>query len=104
MRPGRPRRLRNATTARASTWRIQRQEHHGDATYVDDFIMFCAGLGMTSVGFGYLSLSRNPAHKMLVVRHFRWIGPLAARHRHYPGSRLMTSSSEAMCAANLDHE
>ncbi|CDN58182.1 Hypothetical protein RG1141_PA13500 (plasmid) [Neorhizobium galegae bv. officinalis bv. officinalis str. HAMBI 1141] len=46
------------------------------ATYIDEFIMFCAGLWMTSLGFGYLSLSRNPAHKLPVVRHFRWMGPL----------------------------
>jgi hypothetical protein len=46
------------------------------ATYIDEFIMFCAGLWMTCVGFGYLSLSRNPAHKLAVVRHFRWMGPL----------------------------
>ncbi len=46
------------------------------ATYIDEFIMFCAGLWMTFVGFGYLSLSRNPARKLPVVRHFRWMGPL----------------------------
>ncbi|MBA5800455.1 MULTISPECIES: hypothetical protein [Rhizobium] len=46
------------------------------ATYIDEFIMLCAGLWMTFVGFGYLSLSRNPAHKSPVVRHFRWMGPL----------------------------
>ncbi|MCQ1851901.1 hypothetical protein [Neorhizobium galegae] len=46
------------------------------ATYIDEFIMFCAGLWMTSLGFGYLSWSRDSARKLLVVRHFRWLGPL----------------------------
>lgn len=45
------------------------------ATYIDEFIMLCAGLWMTFVGFGYLSLSRSPAHKS-PVRHFKWMGPL----------------------------
>ncbi|NTA40308.1 hypothetical protein [Agrobacterium salinitolerans] len=46
------------------------------ATYIDEFIMFCAGLWMAFVGFGYLSLSRNPAHESPGVHHFRWMGPL----------------------------
>jgi hypothetical protein len=46
------------------------------ATYIDEFIMLCAGLWMTFVGFGYLSLSRNLARKSPVVRHFKWMGPL----------------------------
>jgi hypothetical protein len=45
-------------------------------TYIDEFIMFCAGLWMTCVGFGYLSFSRNQAHKLPLVRHFMWMGPL----------------------------
>jgi hypothetical protein len=28
------------------------------------------------VGFGYLSLSRNPAHRPPVARHFKWMGPM----------------------------
>jgi hypothetical protein len=38
--------------------------------------MFCAGLWMTSVGFGYLTLSRNPANRVPMARHFKWMGPL----------------------------
>ncbi|WP_105433124.1 MULTISPECIES: hypothetical protein [Neorhizobium] len=46
------------------------------AAYIDEFIMFCAGLWMTGVGFGYLWLSSNPARRPSVVRHFKWMGPL----------------------------
>ncbi|MBB4276043.1 hypothetical protein [Rhizobium mongolense] len=46
------------------------------AAYIDEFIMFCAGLWVTSVGYGYLPLSRNPANRSPVVRHFKWMGPL----------------------------
>ncbi|MBX4922307.1 MULTISPECIES: hypothetical protein [Rhizobium] len=46
------------------------------AAYIDEFIMFCAGLWMTSVGFGYLPLSKNPANRLPLVRHFKWMGPL----------------------------
>lgn len=46
------------------------------AAYIDEFIMFCAGLWMTCVGFGYLPLSKNRASQPPVVRHFRWMGPL----------------------------
>jgi hypothetical protein len=40
--------------------------------YIDQLIMFCAGLGMTAVGFGYLEI------KSPLARHFRWMGPLLA--------------------------
>lgn len=46
------------------------------ADYIDEFIMFCAGLWMTSVGFGYVTLSRNPANQVPLARHFKWMGPL----------------------------
>lgn len=46
------------------------------AAYIDEFIMFFVGLWMTLVGFGYLSLSRNPAHRPPVARHFKWMGPM----------------------------
>lgn len=46
------------------------------AAYIDEFIMFCAGLWMTLVGFGYLALSKNPAYQPRVVRHFKWMGPM----------------------------
>lgn len=46
------------------------------AAYIDEFIMFCAGLWMTAVGFGYLPLSKNPAQQLPVVRHFKWMGPM----------------------------
>ena len=46
------------------------------AAYIDEFIMFCAGLWMTAVGFGHLPLSKNPTQQLPVVRHFRWMGPL----------------------------
>ncbi|MBO0131776.1 MULTISPECIES: hypothetical protein [Agrobacterium tumefaciens complex] len=46
------------------------------AAYIDEFIMFCAGLWMTAVGFGYLPLSKNPRQQLPVVRHFKWMGPM----------------------------
>ncbi|WP_454702877.1 hypothetical protein [Agrobacterium burrii] len=46
------------------------------AAYIDEFIMFCAGLWMTAVGFGYLPLSKNHAQQLPVVRHFKWMGPM----------------------------
>ncbi|KAA3499413.1 hypothetical protein DXM27_19930 [Rhizobium rhizogenes] len=46
------------------------------AAYIDEFIMFCAGLWMTAVGFGYLPLSKNPTQQLPVVRHFKWMGPM----------------------------
>lgn len=50
------------------------------AAYIDEFIMFCAGLWMTAVGLGYLPLPGNPAAQPAWVSklagHFRWMGPL----------------------------
>lgn len=46
------------------------------AAYIDEIIMFFAGLWMTLVGFGYLRLSKNPMSQPPVVRHFKWMGPL----------------------------
>ena len=40
------------------------------ANYIDQLIMFCAGVGMTAVGFGYWPV------KSPFVWHFRWMGPL----------------------------
>ena len=45
------------------------------ASYIDEIIMFCAGLWMTSVGFGYLPLPGYSANPPL-VRHFKWMGPM----------------------------
>jgi hypothetical protein len=50
------------------------------AAYVDEFIMCCAGLWMTAVGFGYLPLpghpSGRPSRTLAVAAHFKWMGPL----------------------------
>lgn len=51
------------------------------AAYIDESIMFCAGLWMTAVGFRYLSLpTPNQGTKNAwlanLVTHFRWMGPL----------------------------
>jgi hypothetical protein len=45
------------------------------AAYIDEFIMFFAGLWMTAAGFNHLSLSRKPDYRPAVVRHFKWMGP-----------------------------
>ncbi|WP_448116861.1 hypothetical protein [Mesorhizobium amorphae] len=51
------------------------------ADYIDQFIMFCAGLWMSCVGFGLLAFpiqanSGRPGWLEHLVRHFRWMGPL----------------------------
>lgn len=50
------------------------------ADNIDQIIMFCAGVWMTAVGFGYLHLPGNatthPTWVTTVARHFKWMGPL----------------------------
>ncbi|WID99273.1 hypothetical protein QO058_14125 [Bosea vestrisii] len=50
------------------------------AAYIDEFIMFCAGLWMTAIGLGYLSLPGNAATRppwvTTLTGHFNWMGPL----------------------------
>jgi hypothetical protein len=51
------------------------------AAYIDEFIMLCAGLWMTAVGFRYISFPiPGPGEKNAwlanIVNHFRWMGPL----------------------------
>ncbi len=63
------------------------------AAYIDEIIMFCAGLWMTSVGFGYVQLSGNPATRSPWVTtlsgHFKWMGPPIARHCGRSGNSLL---------------
>ncbi|NEJ69291.1 hypothetical protein GR197_01855 [Rhizobium phaseoli] len=53
---------------------LRQQESH-DRSYIDEIIMFCAGLWMALVGFGYLPLPGYSAKPPLVL-HFKWMGPL----------------------------
>ena len=51
------------------------------ADYIDQFIMLCAGLWMSGVGFGLLALpiQANPGHSGWwehLMKHFKWMGPL----------------------------
>lgn len=49
------------------------------AAYIDEIIMFCAGLWMTAVGLGFLSLpisAAQPNWVPKVVAQFKWMGPL----------------------------
>ncbi|CAN7436261.1 hypothetical protein [Bosea sp. LjRoot237] len=50
------------------------------AAYIDEFIMFCAGLWMTAVGLGYLPLPGNATNQphwvTTLAGHFKWMGPL----------------------------
>jgi hypothetical protein len=51
------------------------------ANYIDEFIMLCAGLWMTGVGFGYFQLPAEvkPGQRpwwMQIVAQFKWMGPL----------------------------
>ncbi|MHC1548376.1 hypothetical protein [Phyllobacterium sp. K27] len=50
------------------------------AAYIDELIMFCAGLWMTAVGFRYLpfptpSQGAKNAWLASLVPHFKWMGP-----------------------------
>jgi hypothetical protein len=52
------------------------------AAYIDEFIMFCAGLWMSGVGYGFLQKSSQQpqasqqARWAQIPRHFKWMGPL----------------------------
>lgn len=51
------------------------------ANYIDEFIMVCAGLWMSGVGFGFFhSPVQNQAGQQAwlahLVAHFKWMGPL----------------------------
>jgi len=50
------------------------------AAYIDEIIMFCAGLWMTAVGLGFLPLpgdvTKQPDWLLTIVGHFKWMGPL----------------------------
>ncbi|RWP23992.1 hypothetical protein [Mesorhizobium sp.] len=51
------------------------------AAYIDEFIMFCAGLWMSGVGYGFLHLPNQSqvgqqAWWAQIPRHFKWMGPL----------------------------
>jgi hypothetical protein len=52
------------------------------AAYIDEFIMICAGIWMSGVGFGFFQSPFQPPpvgpHPwwMTVVPHFKWMGPL----------------------------
>ncbi|MGC0053691.1 hypothetical protein ACNSPG_11575 [Brucella pituitosa] len=44
--------------------------------YIDQIIMFLAGVWMTATGFGFLPLGGQNDWKANLVRQFRWMGPL----------------------------
>lgn len=44
--------------------------------YIDQFIMFCAGVWMTAVGLRYLDIGSRQDWLKQFARHFRWMGPL----------------------------
>jgi hypothetical protein len=51
------------------------------AAYIDEFIMFCAGLWMSGVGYGFLQMPNPPqagqqAWLARLPNHFKWMGPL----------------------------
>ena len=51
------------------------------AAYIDEFIMICAGIWMSGVGFGYFQSPFQPRPGpqpwwMTVASHFKWMGPL----------------------------
>ncbi|MGW9945091.1 hypothetical protein J2W92_000406 [Rhizobium leguminosarum] len=75
------------------------------AAYIDEIIMFCAGLWMTSVGFGYLPFPGNPAIRQSGQpaaggSSLQVDGSLAARDRHRSGRRLLEQFQQK-CVAVL---
>ncbi|MGK6316311.1 hypothetical protein [Neorhizobium sp. DT-125] len=45
--------------------------------YIDQMIMFCAGLWMAAVGFGYVRFNTTQVPWLAkLTGHFRWMGPL----------------------------
>ncbi|PDQ22505.1 hypothetical protein CN311_03390 [Mesorhizobium sanjuanii] len=51
------------------------------AAYIDEFIMFCAGLWMSGVGYRFLRMPNQPqaSQQTWLARlpgHFKWMGPL----------------------------
>jgi hypothetical protein len=46
------------------------------ASQIDQIFMFCAGIWMTAMGFGYVAVNTQQASRAKFVRHFRWMGPL----------------------------
>lgn len=51
------------------------------ANYIDEIIMFCAGLWATATGFGYLQLpAKDPLARQQWERRFgttlKWAGPI----------------------------
>lgn len=44
--------------------------------YIDQIIMFCAGVWMTAAGLGYIGIGVRQDWLKHLVRHFRWMGPL----------------------------
>ncbi|TIU05191.1 MAG: hypothetical protein E5W39_11040 [Mesorhizobium sp.] len=51
------------------------------AAYIDEFIMFCVGLWMSGIGYGFLQMPNQPqagqrARLARLPSHFKWMGPL----------------------------
>ncbi|TIP28599.1 MAG: hypothetical protein E5X67_10195 [Mesorhizobium sp.] len=51
------------------------------AAYIDEFIMFCVGLWMSAIGFGFLQTPNQTqagqrAWLARLPSHFKWMGPL----------------------------
>lgn len=51
------------------------------ADYIDQFIMLCAGIWMSGIGFGLLAFpfQASPGQSGWwehLIRHFKWMGPL----------------------------
>lgn len=44
--------------------------------YIDQIIMFAAGMLMSAVGFGYINLSSHQEWLNRLVWQFKWTGPL----------------------------
>ncbi|WP_235902004.1 hypothetical protein [Ochrobactrum quorumnocens] len=44
--------------------------------YIDQIIMFAAGIWMSAAGFGHIKFSSNEEWFNRLVWHFKWMGPL----------------------------
>lgn len=44
--------------------------------YIDQIIMFCAGLWMTAAGYGFVQTNTQVPWVVKLTWQFRWMGPL----------------------------
>jgi hypothetical protein len=69
-----------------STEAILPNEGRRKMAYIDQLIMFCAGVWMTAAGFGYFATGARQDWLVQIVGQFRWAGPLLIGIRSFCSS------------------